>query len=186
MLMRKFEGQAYAFNVRKIEVAEFNPDFKATPKNVQWICDISPTPYLVSKFNLSGNDSFPVQISISDVSHYEIVKGSENAKILVDLEDCPDDWGRNLDLPIDINSPIISLFTPEYVKKIFGGVGLRKSQYSELLQMLQKKDIKLIFDAILDYKTWSEEQRVFKKITVSAMIPNCNNLLRYLVEENIV
>ena len=170
----------------RIEVAKFNPVFKATPKNAQLISKFPPNPYLVSKFNLRDNGSFPVQISISDVSYFEITKGSEKAEILVDLEDCPDDWGRNLGLPIDRDSPIISLFTPEYVKKVFGGVGLRKSQYSELLLMLQKKDITLIFDAILDYETSSDGQLVFKLVTISAMIPNCNNLIQYLVKDKII
>ena len=169
-----------------IEVAKFNTAFKATPKNVKFISKFSPTPYLINKFNLSGNDSFPVQISISDVSYFEINKGSESAEILAELENCPDDWGRNFDLPIDRDSPIISLFTPEYVIKTFGGVGLRKSQYSELLLRLKKRDIKLIFDAILEYKTISEGQLVFETVTVSAMIPNCNNLFQYLVKDKIV
>ena len=172
--------------MQKIEVAKFNSFFKATTKNAQLISKFAPTPYLVSKFHLIENDSFPVQISISDVSYFEITKGSEKAQILIDLEDCPNDMGYNMALPIDRDSPIISLFTPEYVKKLFGGVGLRKSQYSEVLLMLQKKDIKLIFDAILEYKTWSEGQLVFKIVTISAMIPNCNNLLQYLVKDKII
>ena len=51
---------------------------------------------------------------------------------------------------------------------------------------MKKLDIKLIFDAILDYKTWSEGQLVFKIVTISAMIPNCNNLLQYLVKDKII
>jgi len=190
----------------KIEVVNFNSHYKARPENVQLIAShkcinqytskenknifvggaLLDSSGLINRFDLSQNNSFPIQIEISDVSYMEMYKNSPSAEIQISLVDCPDELGRDLSIPLYSSSPIKSLFTPELYPKIFGGMRQRKSQYSELLHKLRKKDNYLIFDAILDYKTYPGNQIGEGLITISVMIPNCNDLIRYLSDTNAI
>ena len=180
---------------QKIYVSEFSSAYKANENNVELLSSAQckqgdsnsfgtlDSQDLINKFDLSNSCIFPIQVSMSDLHDISFKKNSIDAEIFVYLENFYDSVGRELCMDLDYFSPIKPLFTPEKHPNFFGGFSYKFSQYTKLLLKLKKDEKRLIFDAICYFEKSNLVAIGEGKLTIKAMVPNCNDVITYLTQQ---
>ena len=135
---------------------------------------------LVRKFDLSKKCVIPLEISIYDAFSARLHQGFD-PRLRVEIEGAPLTVFHILP-----GSPFEHLFNPEYSLSRLSRKRVRQSSYVQLLRKLQKRNVRLYFDGVMEYTPEPHEHLGCGLIVIRCFIPRFNYLIEVLKKEKIL